>query len=70
MFACVTVYPVALLAPLMRGLSLRARDTVATETPSVRAISFIVMGIDFSITYFLGLKVLYLYGAKINKKAF
>ena len=33
-------------ARLMRGLSFSARDTVATETPSSRAISFIVMDVD------------------------
>ena len=31
---------------LMRGLSFKARDTVATETPIARAISFIVIDVS------------------------
>ena len=47
---------------LMRGLSLSARDTVATETPSSRAISFIVMGEDsFMVAHQLRDKVMQIY---------
>ena len=42
MFFCKGLDSLAFL--LMRGLSFSARDTVATETPSSRAISFIVIG--------------------------
>jgi hypothetical protein len=47
---------------LMRGESFRARETVATEIPNSRAMSFIVMGALSSI-WFLMIHV-----AKILKK--
>jgi hypothetical protein len=40
-----------LRSSLIRGESFRARDTVATETPNSRAISFIVNGAVFSIRF-------------------
>ena len=36
---------------LMLGLSLKARDTVATDTPRARAMSFMVIGKRFSIVF-------------------
>jgi hypothetical protein len=39
------------LSSLIRGESFKARDTVATEIPNSRAISFIVNGALFSISF-------------------